>query len=74
MSAQDIIEFVRSDTRSKAEIFESLMERIQEDYNHSLTEKEAIAATRRFIGFFQTISDIYDEKQQVGLDDTPEQL
>lgn len=69
-----IVDFVRTDTRSKSEIFESLKQRIQADYAGTLTEEEAIAATRRFIGFFQALSDIYDEKQPVALDECPEQL
>jgi|AntRauTorckE6833_2_1112554.scaffolds.fasta_scaffold116350_1 hypothetical protein len=72
MSAKDIIDFVRTDTRSKSEIFESLKQRIQDDYNGTLTEEEAIAATRRFIGFFQTISDNYDIKQEDRLDERGE--
>lgn len=72
MSAEDIIAFVKNDTRSKSEIFESLKKRIQDDYNGTLSEEEAIAATRRFIGFFQTISNIYDKKHEVRLDEGAE--
>ncbi len=72
MNAKEIIDFVRTDTRSKSEIFESLKQRIQDDYNGSLTEEEAIAATRRFIGFFQIISDNYDIKQEDRLDERGE--
>ncbi len=64
MSVEDIITFVQNDTRSKEEIFESLKQKIQADYGGKLTEKEAIEATRNFIGFFQTASEIYDEKQR----------
>jgi len=72
MSHQDIIDFVHNDNRSKEEIFESLKGKIQAKYNHQLTDKEAIAATQRFLGFFQTISDIYDDKHQNKLDDGDE--
>ena len=63
MGNQNIIDFVHNDTRSKEEIFESLKAKIQADYGNKLTDKEAIQATRNFIGIFQVASEIYDEKQ-----------
>jgi len=63
MSHQDIVDFVHNDTRSKDEIFESLKAKIQADHDNKLSEKEAIQATRNFIGIFQVASEIYDEKQ-----------
>lgn len=72
MGNQDIIDFVHRDTRSKEEIFESLKSKIQAKYNHQLSDKEAIAATQRFIGFFSVISDTYDDKQRNKLDNEDE--
>lgn len=49
----DIITFVEHDSRSMEEIFASIKNRIQLRNANSLTDKEAIQATRRLIGFFK---------------------
>jgi len=68
MSTQDIIDFVESDTRSMVEIFESIKQGIQEDYGYRLSEEEAIAATRRFIGYFQVLNDMMKANTEMNLD------
>lgn len=51
----ELIAFVQNDTRSQAEIFESLKNRIKRDANGQLDESQAIEATRNLLRFFETL-------------------
>lgn len=52
-TTSSILDFVRNDTRSQTEIFDSLKERIKRDAGNKLTEKQAVEATRNLLGFFE---------------------
>ena len=62
MSAEEIIAFVQSDTRTKEEIFEELTRQVSELYGEEISKQEAIEATRRLIGTFEVFGDMYNEK------------
>ena len=54
-TTSSILDFVRNDTRSQTEIFDSLKERIKRDAGNKLTEKQAVEATRNLLGFFEAV-------------------
>lgn len=54
---QEIIAFIRNDTRTQSEIFNSIKQRIQRRSPTPMSDKEAIAATRRLLGFFDVFVD-----------------
>lgn len=58
----EIRAFVKNDTRTKAEIFQSMKVRIQKRSLKKLSDEEAIAATRRLIAVF----DLFVDKPQAG--------
>lgn len=72
MSAKEIVDSAFNDTRSKEEVFKDLKQQIQEDYNGTLSEKEAVAATHRLIRFFQILFDGCEDKQRKKLENQDE--
>jgi hypothetical protein len=55
MNADELWEFIKNDTRTPGEIFESLRQRIQKMSGGKLSEKDSIEATRNLLGFCETI-------------------
>jgi hypothetical protein len=65
---EELLTFVRNDSRSQAEIFESLKNRIKRDANGQLDEAEAIQATRNLLGFFETLVHAHKENHKNAVD------
>lgn len=63
-----ILEFVRNDTRSQSEIFDSLKERILRDAAGALDEQQAIEATRNLLDFFSSALKSYRPESDNNVD------
>lgn len=55
MNREELLERIKTDTRSKEELFDCLVQRMKALSPIEITEGEAAAAARRLIGFCQTI-------------------
>ena len=55
VDVEQLLKKAEADTRTPDELFESMKRKIQAAAQEKMTEKEAIAATRNFIGFCEAI-------------------
>lgn len=55
MDVELLLQKAQEDSRTPDELFESMKQKIQAAAQDKMSEKEAIAATRNFIGFCETI-------------------
>ena len=58
MDAEQLLQQALGDTRSPDELFESMKQKIQASSETPLTDKEAIQATRNFIGFCECLMEL----------------
>jgi hypothetical protein len=55
MNREELLERIKSDTRTKEQLFECLVQRMKALSPTEITDGEAAQAARRLIGFCQTI-------------------